>query len=80
MNSLVGKPFEVKTVMNASVANVIVSVLLGKRFDYRDTQFLRLLTLIGENVKLVGGPRIAVTISSHSILLLLRYTSLFKRP
>uniref|UniRef100_A0A8C0KJI0 Cytochrome P450 n=1 Tax=Canis lupus dingo TaxID=286419 RepID=A0A8C0KJI0_CANLU len=57
-----GKPFEVKTVMNASVANVIVSVLLGKRFDYQDTQFLRLLTLIGENVKLIGGPRIAVTL------------------
>ncbi|XP_027953644.1 cytochrome P450 2K6-like [Eumetopias jubatus] len=54
-----GKPFEVKTVMNASVANVIVSALLGKWFDYQDTQFLRLLTLIGENVKLTGGPRIA---------------------
>lgn len=64
MDSLVGKPFEVTTVMNASVANVIVSVLLGKRFDYQDTQFLRLLTLIGENVKLVGSPRIAVTVSS----------------
>uniref|UniRef100_A0A452TE10 Cytochrome P450 n=1 Tax=Ursus maritimus TaxID=29073 RepID=A0A452TE10_URSMA len=59
-----GKPFEVTTVMNASVANVIVSVLLGKRFAYQDTQFLRLLTLIGENVKLVGSPRIAVTVSS----------------
>ncbi|XP_077015539.1 cytochrome P450 2K6-like [Tamandua tetradactyla] len=46
--------------MNASVANVIVSVLFGKRFDYQDIQFLRLLTLIGENVKLLGGPRIAL--------------------
>ncbi|XP_073080393.1 cytochrome P450 2K6-like [Manis javanica] len=53
-----GKPFEVKTIMNASVANVIVSVLFGKRFDYQDTQFLRLLSLIGENVKLIGSPRI----------------------
>ncbi|XP_012584716.1 PREDICTED: cytochrome P450 2K4-like [Condylura cristata] len=53
-----GKPFEVNTIMNASVANVIVSVLLGKRFDYQDTQFLRLLRLIGENVKLVGTPGI----------------------
>ncbi|KAM6185140.1 cytochrome P450 2K6-like [Rhynchocyon petersi] len=53
-----GKPFEIKTVMNASVANVIVSVLLGRRFDYQDTQFLRLLTLIAENVKLIGGPGI----------------------
>nr|XP_008261254.2 cytochrome P450 2K6 [Oryctolagus cuniculus] len=55
-----GKPFEIKTVMNASVANVIVSVLLGKRFDYQDPQFLRLLTLIGENVKLIGSPRITL--------------------
>ncbi|KAK2500670.1 hypothetical protein MC885_003157, partial [Smutsia gigantea] len=55
-----GKPFEVKTIMNASVANVIVSVLFGKRFDYQDTQFLRLLSLIGENVKLIGSPRIVL--------------------
>ncbi|KAM7318691.1 hypothetical protein ACRRTK_021803 [Alexandromys fortis] len=53
-----GKPFEIKRVLNASVANVIVSVLLGKRFDYQDPQFLRLLSLIGENVKLIGSPRI----------------------
>uniref|UniRef100_A0A8C9PF92 Uncharacterized protein n=1 Tax=Spermophilus dauricus TaxID=99837 RepID=A0A8C9PF92_SPEDA len=50
-------------VMNASVANIIVSVLFGKRFEYQDPQFLRLLTLIGENVKLVGSPRIAVIVS-----------------
>ncbi|XP_006860677.1 PREDICTED: cytochrome P450 2K4-like [Chrysochloris asiatica] len=55
-----GKPFEIKTVMNASVANIIVSVLLGKRFDYQDPQFLRLLTLIGENVRLIGGPGITL--------------------
>uniref|UniRef100_H0XJI7 Cytochrome P450 n=1 Tax=Otolemur garnettii TaxID=30611 RepID=H0XJI7_OTOGA len=55
-----GKPIEIRTIMNASVANVIVSVLLGKRFDYHDAQFLRLLTLIGENMKLLGGPRIAL--------------------
>ncbi|GAB1301065.1 Cytochrome P450 2F2 [Apodemus speciosus] len=53
-----GKPFEIKRVLNASVANVIVSVLLGKRFDYQDPQFLRLLTLIGENIKLIGQPSI----------------------
>ncbi|XP_031820596.1 cytochrome P450 2K6-like [Sarcophilus harrisii] len=52
------KPFETKTIMNASVANIIVSVLLGKRFDYQDPQFLRLLYLIGENVRLIGGPSI----------------------
>lgn len=64
MNCLIGKPFEIKRVLNASVANVIVSVLLGKRFDYEDPQFLRLLTLIGENIKLIGNPSIVVTVSS----------------
>ncbi|XP_031202898.1 cytochrome P450 2K6-like [Mastomys coucha] len=55
-----GKPFEIKKVLNASVANVIVSVLFGKRFDYQDPQFLRLLTLIGENTKLVGNSSIVL--------------------
>lgn len=63
MNSFVGKPFEVETVMNTRVANIIVSVLFGKRFDYQDSKFLKLLTLIGENMKLIGGTRIAVTVS-----------------
>lgn len=74
MTSLVGKPLEIKTIMNASVANVIVSVLLGKRFDYQSSQFLRLLTLIDENVKIVGSPTIAVTVSFLSTLVLLKYT------
>ncbi|XP_055986609.1 cytochrome P450 2K1-like [Sorex fumeus] len=55
-----GKPFEVTTIMNASVANVIVSVLFGKRFDYQDPQFLRLLDLISENVKLIGSPKVVL--------------------
>ncbi|KAG8511979.1 Cytochrome P450 2C5 [Galemys pyrenaicus] len=61
-----GKPFEDNTVMNASVANVIVSVLLGKRFDYQDTQFLRLLSLINENVKLIGTPGILEKSTSNN--------------
>lgn len=48
--------------MNASVANIIVSMLFGKRFDYEDPQFLRLLTLTGENVKLIGSPGITVIV------------------
>ncbi|XP_043861561.1 cytochrome P450 2K6-like [Dromiciops gliroides] len=53
-----GKPFETNTIMNASVANIIVSILFGNRFNYQDPQFLRLLHLIGENVRLAGGPSI----------------------
>ncbi|XP_044531717.1 cytochrome P450 2K6-like isoform X1 [Gracilinanus agilis] len=55
-----GKPFEISTILNASVANIIVSILLGKRFDYKDPQFLRLLHLIGENIILIGSPSITI--------------------
>ncbi|EPY76627.1 cytochrome P450 2F2-like protein [Camelus ferus] len=54
-----GKPFESKTEMNAAVANVIVSVLFGKRFDHQDAQFMRHITMIGEIIKLFGTPSIA---------------------
>ncbi|XP_053140125.1 cytochrome P450 2K4-like isoform X2 [Hemicordylus capensis] len=53
-----GKPFEIKTIMNASVSNIIVSILLGKRFEYEDPTFLRLLQLINENIQLLGTPSV----------------------
>ncbi|XP_062972024.1 cytochrome P450 2K6-like isoform X2 [Elgaria multicarinata webbii] len=53
-----GKPFETTTIINAAVANIIVSILLGKRCEYEDTTFLRLLKLISENIKLVGSPSV----------------------
>ncbi|XP_032319117.1 cytochrome P450 2K6 [Camelus ferus] len=55
-----GKPFESKTEMNAAVANVMVSVLFGKRFDHQDAQFMRHITMIGEIIKLFGTPSIAL--------------------
>lgn len=63
MNSLAGKPLEVKTLTNASVANINVSVLLGKGFDYQNTPFLRLLTLIDQSVRLIVSPPTAVPVS-----------------
>ncbi|KAG8124513.1 hypothetical protein E2320_020172 [Naja naja] len=53
-----GKPFEVQTVMTAAVSNIIVSILLGKRYDYEDPTFLRLLKIITENIHLAGTPNI----------------------
>lgn len=63
MNSLAGKPLEVKTLTNASVANINVSVLLGKGFDYQNTPFLRLLTLIDQSVRLIVSRPTAVPVS-----------------
>ncbi|XP_068136125.1 cytochrome P450 2K4-like [Hyperolius riggenbachi] len=53
--SFKGKPFDTTLLMNASVANVIVSILLGDRMDFEDPQFKRLLNLMNENVRLLGS-------------------------
>ncbi|XP_032998569.1 cytochrome P450 2K6-like [Lacerta agilis] len=50
-----GKPFETTTIMNAAVANIIVAILLDKRFDYEDPTYIRLLKLVNENVRLFGS-------------------------
>ncbi|XP_077187150.1 cytochrome P450 2K1-like [Paroedura picta] len=53
-----GKPFENTEIMNAAVANIIVSILLAKRFEYDDPTFLRLLSMLSENVRLSGSPSV----------------------
>ncbi|XP_015746773.1 cytochrome P450 2C5-like [Python bivittatus] len=53
-----GKPFEVTTIMSAAVSNIIVSILLGKRYDYKDPTFLRLLKLFSETIRLSATPAI----------------------
>ncbi|NXD80165.1 CP2K6 protein, partial [Halcyon senegalensis] len=55
-----GKPLEMTMMMNAAVANVIVSILLGKRYDYEDPTFKRLLSLVNENVRIFGSPSISM--------------------
>ncbi|XP_077345095.1 cytochrome P450 2K1-like [Lithobates pipiens] len=53
-----GKPFENTMIMNAAVANIIVSILLGHRFDYDDPKLLRLLTIINDNIRILGSPMV----------------------
>ncbi|XP_054829814.1 cytochrome P450 2K6-like isoform X3 [Eublepharis macularius] len=55
-----GKPFENTIIMNTAVANIIMSILLGKRFEYEDPTFERLLNLINENARLVGSPSVTL--------------------
>ncbi|XP_013909459.1 PREDICTED: cytochrome P450 2K1-like isoform X2 [Thamnophis sirtalis] len=47
-----GKPIDITTIMGAAVSNIIVSILFGKRYDYEDATFLRLLKLFSENIQL----------------------------
>ncbi|XP_063296916.1 cytochrome P450 2K1-like [Pelobates fuscus] len=51
-----GKPFENRMILNAAIANIIISIVMGHRFDYEDPIILRLTHLVNENTRLVGQP------------------------
>ncbi|XP_058039077.1 cytochrome P450 2K6-like [Ahaetulla prasina] len=53
-----GQPFENTAIMNSAVGNIIVSIILGKRYQYEDPTFQRLIKLVNENVRLAGTPPI----------------------
>uniref|UniRef100_A0A8C4Y1T9 Cytochrome P450 2K1-like n=1 Tax=Gopherus evgoodei TaxID=1825980 RepID=A0A8C4Y1T9_9SAUR len=55
-----GSSFDTMKMMNAAVSNVIVSIMLGHRFDYEDPKFLRLIHLINESVRLSGSPMVTL--------------------
>ncbi|XP_075057393.1 cytochrome P450 2K1-like isoform X2 [Mixophyes fleayi] len=57
INSFKGKPFDNKLIINAAVANIIVSILLSHRFEYEDPKLLRLLNIASENSHLVASPK-----------------------
>ncbi|XP_044145408.1 cytochrome P450 2C5-like [Bufo gargarizans] len=56
LKSYDGKPFDNLTCISAAVANIIVCLLLGHRFDYEDPTILKLMAIINENVRLLGSP------------------------
>ncbi|XP_058039151.1 cytochrome P450 2K1-like [Ahaetulla prasina] len=58
METYAGKPFDVTRILTAAVANIIVSILLGKRYEYEDVTFLQVLKIIRENSQLAGSPAV----------------------
>ncbi|XP_075125717.1 cytochrome P450 2K1-like [Leptodactylus fuscus] len=58
--SFKGRPFDSAMIFNCAVANIIVAVLLGNRMDYDDPQFRQLLSLVKENVRLLGTPMVSL--------------------
>ncbi|KAG8429127.1 hypothetical protein GDO86_018251 [Hymenochirus boettgeri] len=56
-----GEPFKNTTSLNAAFANIIVSILIGHRFDYQDPTLLKLLYLTNENFRIFGSPMIMVS-------------------
>ncbi|XP_069830127.1 cytochrome P450 2K6-like [Dendropsophus ebraccatus] len=53
-----GEPFDNQARMNAAVANIIISIILGHRFDYDDPKLHRLLTIIMNNIRIMGTPMV----------------------
>ncbi|XP_069830125.1 cytochrome P450 2K6-like isoform X2 [Dendropsophus ebraccatus] len=56
IKSYKGEPFDNNMIMNAAVGNIIVSILLGHRFDYNDPKLQRLLTIIRDIIRIGGSP------------------------
>ncbi|XP_077345208.1 cytochrome P450 2K1-like isoform X2 [Lithobates pipiens] len=55
LKSYKGEPFENMTIVTAAVANIIVSILLGDRFEYGDPTILKLMRIINENIRSFGS-------------------------
>ncbi|XP_063771215.1 cytochrome P450 2K6-like [Pseudophryne corroboree] len=63
-----GKPFNNMTIINAAVANIIVSILIGHRFEYGNQSILRLMSLINENIKFLESPMVRLYNSYPSVV------------
>ncbi|XP_075686414.1 cytochrome P450 2K4-like [Rhinoderma darwinii] len=53
-----GKPFNTHLLINSGVSNVICSIIFGKRFEYDDPTFEKLIRMLDENAKLIGTPKV----------------------
>ncbi|XP_051017879.1 cytochrome P450 2F3-like [Acomys russatus] len=50
-----GAPFDPRQLLDNAVSNVICSVVFGKRYNYGDPEFLRLLDLFSDNFRLMSS-------------------------
>ncbi|XP_038058682.1 cytochrome P450 2J6-like [Patiria miniata] len=55
MSAFNGKSFNPKHLLGNAVSNVICSVVFGKRYEYTDKEFERLLFLLARNFELLGS-------------------------
>ncbi|KAG9465639.1 hypothetical protein GDO78_017972 [Eleutherodactylus coqui] len=63
-----GEPFDNHLIINAAVANIIVSILLSHRFAYEDPTLVKLLKITNENTKLLGSPAAMLYNSFPSVM------------
>ncbi|XP_059152551.1 cytochrome P450 2C15-like [Physella acuta] len=53
-----GKPVDLKTITNISVSNIICSVIFGKRFEFSDPKFVRMMSIFNDVVRNASGTQI----------------------
>ncbi|KAM4771237.1 cytochrome P450 2K1-like [Rhinophrynus dorsalis] len=59
-NTYGGKPFDNFSIINAAAANVIVYILFGHRLEFDNPMFVRLMSLMNDNLRLMGSPMITM--------------------
>ncbi|KAM4694840.1 cytochrome P450 2K4-like [Discoglossus pictus] len=64
-----GKPTDLTAKTSVAVGNMITSLTLGHRFDYQDPTLLRLMSLVNENMRLIGSPSVLL----YNMFPILRY-------
>jgi hypothetical protein len=52
LQSKKGQPFNIATLLNACVSNVMCSINFGQRFEHDDSRFLSLLRMMDENIRI----------------------------
>ncbi|XP_019640068.1 PREDICTED: cytochrome P450 2U1-like [Branchiostoma belcheri] len=57
-----GQPFNIKHMLQNAASNIICSIVFGKRFEYGDSEFLRLGHLISELANATPGKDILINI------------------
>ncbi|XP_068136099.1 cytochrome P450 2K6-like [Hyperolius riggenbachi] len=51
-----GKPFDNRTILTTAAANIIVAILLSRRFEYDDPTLKKCIAIVNENSRLMGSP------------------------
>ncbi|XP_073530131.1 cytochrome P450 2K4-like isoform X3 [Phyllobates terribilis] len=59
LESLEGKPTDLTIKTHFAIGNIIISIMLGHRLDYEDPALLKIMTIIDENMRLLGSSPIA---------------------
>ncbi|XP_053565539.1 cytochrome P450 2K4 [Bombina bombina] len=69
LESLKGDPIDLTTHTSVAIGNMIASIVLGHRFDYKHPTLLRIMSLVNENMRLMGSPSVLL----YNMFPILRY-------